>query len=404
MKGSSLYIHIPFCISKCAYCDFFSLPLGYQKELIPDAYIEALINEIKFRTEYFNVKELNTIYIGGGTPSLLSPAQLKRLFTAVKELVSFNDNIETTVEVNPDDVSMELLESLVQCGVNRISCGIQSMNEAALKKACRRSDSKINSNALKLLSENWKGELSIDLISGLPCDDEKDLLNSIEKVLAVNPSHLSLYSLTIEENTPFGKMLESGKLLYDYDKADKLWLAGRDYLESKGYTWYEVSNFCRPGKECRHNLVYWTHGNYLGCGSGAAGSVYDEGKEKGSGLRWTNTLNVSEYIDFWQKADSQQKAILKSVSFKTIPQNVENIDLETSEFEFFMMGLRKLEGVSQNEFEGAFGHKFPERFVSLFTKWEEKGLCLRYDSGGAERFAMSREGMLFLNRFNMELL
>ena len=141
-KHFGIYVHIPFCIKKCAYCDFFSLPLGYQKELIPDAYIEALINEIKFRTEYFNVKELNTIYIGGGTPSLLSPAQLKRLFTAVKELVSFNDNIETTVEVNPDDVSMELLESLVQCGVNRISCGIQSMNDISftiiLISSCKR--------------------------------------------------------------------------------------------------------------------------------------------------------------------------------------------------------------------------------------------------------------------------
>lgn len=385
---SSLYIHIPYCISKCAYCDFFSLPQG---RTVPEEYVEALCKEISYRVSDLKISELKTVYIGGGTPSLLSSSQFKKIFTTIKTSTKLSTAAEITVEVNPDDVSIQLLENLTQCGVNRISCGLQSMNDVALKRACRRADSATNRKALALINEYWKGQTSFDLISGLPGEVEKCLLAGLEEVVSYNPSHISLYSLTIEEKTPFGKALEAGQLDYDFDFADKLWLSGRNFLESQGYKWYEVSNFCRQGKECVHNLVYWTHGGYLGCGAAACGTLY---YEDGSGVRWTNTNDLAKYIKFWgEQADG------------LLPQISEQIDKETSEFEFFMMGMRKLTGISQSDYQKVFGESLPEKFLQVFSDWEKKGLCIKREaSDGSGIYAMSREGMLFLNRFNMELL
>ncbi len=391
VKGTSLYIHIPFCLSKCAYCDFFSRADKSSASLpVPQSYVDALCKEIAFRLSQNQIDCINTLYVGGGTPSLLSPGQFTQLFTAIREKALLASDAEITVEVNPDDVSSGLLKLLADSGVNRLSCGIQSMNEAALKKACRRADAAANRKALSLLATKWKGQLSLDLISGLPEDDEQGLLNSLKEVCEVNPSHISLYSLTIEGNTPFGKQLEAGGLDYDFDKADALWLAGRDFLESQGYEWYEVSNFCRPGKACRHNLCYWSHGDYIGAGSGATGTLY---KKDGTGFRWTNSINIEEYIDFW----------LEPKGGEGIPQITENIDFSTSEFEFFMMGLRKLRGILDRDFEKIFGKPLPESFCQTFDHYEKKGLCVRSSGEEGTYYAMSREGILFLNRFLEEL-
>ena len=386
----SIYIHIPFCISKCAYCDFFS-KADYGKN-IPDSYIDALCNEISFRFSQYDIKNTETVYVGGGTPSLLSGKQIQKIFDKIKKSSVLKPDAEISFEVNPDDINKELLENLGAAGVNRISCGIQTMNDKALKAACRRADEKTNQKALELLSSHWKKELSIDLISGLPYDNEETIKNNLDQVCSVNPDHISFYSLTIEEETPFGKKLNSGELSYDFDFADKLWLYGRDYLEEKGYGWYEVSNFSKPGKECRHNLRYWNHQDYLGCGSGASGTIYFE---NGEGIRWTNTRNIKEYTDFWTDASNTKKGL---------PQNSEKIDFETSEFEFFMMGLRKLKGIKEKDFIRIFDKDLPEKFLQLFEKWEGKGLCVRRGSESAGfDYAMSREGILFLNRFLEEL-
>ena len=395
----SLYIHIPFCISKCAYCDFFSKACGKSadssKALVDDDYIEALCREIECRISLNQIKNLTSIYVGGGTPSLLSPDQFNKIFSRIGKCLTLAPDLEITVEVNPDDVNEALLDALEACGVTRISCGIQSMNDEVLKRACRRSDAAMNKKALSLLKNKWRGELSLDLISGLPGDDKESLLESLEYICRQKPDHISLYSLTLEENTPFGKEMERGSLNYDFDKADQLWIYGRDFLEKCGYSWYEVSNFCLPGKECRHNLGYWNHKNYLGCGSGACGTLYNK---DGSGLRWTNTTDIEEYKRWWLGQEPGQFS--QTSSLMQAPQTGESIDLSTSQFEFFMMGLRKIRGVSEKEYKWLFGQNFPEHFLYLFNKWELKGLCIRGDDGN---YAMSRQGMLFLNRFLEEL-
>ena len=398
IEPTSLYIHIPFCISKCAYCDFFSRA---GNKSLSDDYISALCNEISFRIKNKTVSELQTIYIGGGTPSLLSKNQFQKIFSHIRSLVKLGADAEITVEVNPDDVSKDLLDALAEGGVNRISCGIQSMNDKALKRACRRADEAVNFKALSLLKEFWQGDVSVDLISGLPEDDERGVVRSLKTVCEINPAHISLYSLTIEEETPFGKQLESGVLNYDFDVADKLWLMGRDYLEKAGYKWYEVSNFCKPGKECRHNLAYWTHKGYLGCGSGGTGTVYSE---DGSGARWTNTQKIEDYIDFWKGLSDFES--LNNFDLKKV-QVEETIDLQTSEFEFFMMSLRKLSGFYESEYIQIFGKNIPETIIKRFEEWQKKGLCeikKVSDRNNDIQYSMTREGMLFLNRFLEELV
>ncbi len=392
---TSLYIHIPYCISKCKYCDFFSRACGScnseGKAIISDDYILSLINEIHFRLKNYKASSIGTIYVGGGTPSLMTQAQIKLLFNSIKEICPFSDDVEITFEVNPDDVSDELLGALEAAGVNRISCGIQSMEQKVLQYAGRRASAKVNEAALKLLREQWHKKLSLDLISALPFETMKSFEKSLDYVIAAKPDHISMYSLTIEEKTPFGKALSSGSLDYDFEKADSMWLYGRDYLESHGYPQYEVSNFAKKENRCRHNLVYWNHKDYLGAGSGATGTIYFD---DASGYRWTNTIDVEKYIQFWKFFDEKQ---IESQP----PQDVEEINSETSEFEFFMMSLRKTDGFLESDYKKIFNKELPKNFLQLFDKWQNKGLA---EKGNSARFYLNKKGLLFLNSFLEELI
>lgn len=381
---SSLYIHIPFCISKCRYCDFFSVPCSG----ISDDYVNALCNEIQYRIEQYHIDHLKTVYIGGGTPSLLSYTQLQVLIGAIKKNVSL-DSAEITIELNPDDITEELLTNLYSLGINRISCGIQSMNDNALKYAGRRADRETNVMALNILKK-WKGTLSLDLICGLPQESKESFLEGLKEVIDAGPDHISLYSLTIEEETPFGQALESGALDYDFDESDNLWLKGKSLLVNNGYFQYEVSNFCRKGFECSHNLSYWNHSNYLGCGSGGTGTVYND---DGSGFRWTNTTDIKKYVEFWNKPGSNN-----------IPQIMENVSVEDSCFEFFMMGMRKIAGINTWDFERKFQKKVPEKFIELAYKWAEKKLCLITETSRGLNITLGEKGILFLNKFLESLI
>ncbi len=396
-KKYSVYIHIPYCLSKCKYCDFFSIPCGAAK--VPEEYITALCNEMT----RISGKVIDTVYIGGGTPSLLNDKQIKKLFCTLNKECKLSDDVEITFEVNPDDVTKKLLEILEAAGVNRISCGIQSMNDKALAFAGRRADSAANRNALELFKKYWKNALSLDFICGLPEETEESFIKGLKEAVLYSPSHISMYSLSIEKETPFGLDLASGKYAYDYDFADQLWLKGREFLKTNNYLQYEVSNFAldignNNKNICRHNLSYWNHKDYFGLGSGATGTIYGEG---GEGLRQTNTSDINKYINYWQKnsisnADNPAENNLKT----KIPQLSEKIDFSTSKFEFFMMGLRKLEGISQKEYEKIFNTPLPENFIKLFNNWQTKGLCHKI----GDRFALNEKGILFLNSFLEGLL
>ena len=309
------------------------------------------------------------------------------------------EDCEITVELNPDDVSVELLRALWKNGVNRISVGMQSMNDEVLKNVRRRAGRKENLEALKTISDEWKGIFSVDLISALPLESMESFEKGLNEVIQYNPHHISLYSLTIEDETPLGKQFADGLLDYDFDFADKMWLLGRDILKKNGYAQYEVSNFARAGYECKHNLFYWNHKPYFGCGSGGTGTLY---KSDGTGLRWTNTEDVERYIQFWGEKGTELTEGAQKMH-PSLPQNEEIVSLSDSKFEFFMMGLRKMCGITDLEYRQIFGEELLEKFVELAEEWREKGLFEivdeRVDGSTCVRYKMSGEGILFLNRF-----
>lgn len=385
----SLYIHIPFCVSKCSYCDFFSIGCGDNS--VPQKYINALCEELSYRLSFYNVSRLKTIYIGGGTPSLLSIKQIIQIQNFLEQKVTFSSDLEFTIEVNPDDITEKFLTQLSKTRITRISCGIQTLNKDALEYANRRSSLEQNIQALELFNKFWKKDLSLDLICGLPYETEVSFLEGLQKLLEYNPDHISMYSLTIEEETPFGRQVDSGKIKIDSEFQDELWLKGRQFLTDNGYLHYEVSNFSKPGKECSHNVVYWNHAGYIGAGSGACGTVYNK---DGSGKRWTNKTDIQGYIKFWNEDFDKTNLFEES----------EIIDAETSRFEFFMMGFRKLSGISDIQYYEIFGEKIPEEKMKIFEKWKNHSLMEIESEERGVRYRLNKDGILLLNRFLEELL
>lgn len=396
-KDISIYIHIPYCISKCSYCDFFSVPVNN----VPDEYVFALCNEISFRLKYFKVQNIKSIYIGGGTPSLLNNVQLKLIVDSILKNNFLTDNYEFTIEVNPDDVTKELLDFYSSLPINRISCGIQSLDDKVLSFVNRRANSKQNLNALELLSKYWNKNFSVDLISALPFEKEKTFFSNIKKIISYNPNHISLYSLTVEQETPLGNQIYKNKIEYDFDKADESWLKGKEILEKNGYLQYEVSNFAKNNCISTHNMSYWKHQNYIGAGSGATGTFYND---DGSGIRWTNKTNLCEYIKKWKtKIDlnTEDTNLIDDLMKKNV--DLETVDIKTSMFEFFMMGCRTIEGVSSKDFFDIFKMDIPKKVIDLFTEWEQKGLCMIKKEPKNTIYALNSKGLLFLNNFLTQL-
>lgn len=387
---TALYIHIPYCFSKCDYCDFFSVPCG--KKNIPDEYIKALLNEISFRMQKNGISSFSSVYIGGGTPSLLSCSQIKTIADFISKK-SINPVKEFTIEANPDDLSEDLLSCLNDTAINRLSVGIQALDENVLKFVHRRSSLETVISALDLLSKKWDKILSTDIIAALPNQTEKSFLQGLSALVEYKMHHISMYSLTIEEETVLGKKYSSGALDYDFDAADSLWLSGKEFLKENGYAQYEVSNFAQPGYECIHNMAYWKLKNYLGCGSGATGTLY--GKKS---VRFTNTKNLSEYIDFWNRDDFINSSEL------LIPGEREEIEPDVEKFEFFMMGLRTLKGVSLSDYEARFLEPVNAGFLSVMKKWEGQKKAYFYENCGKSYFSLGEEGILFLNKFLREII
>lgn len=452
---ASLYVHIPFCVSKCAYCDFFSKSCGHCG--VPDDYISALINELKYKTLSLGIKKWDTVYIGGGTPSLLFPHQIVRLLSAVRPTAKADGvarDSEVTIEANPADITIEFLDACTSAGVTRLSVGVQSLNETSLSFVSRRSDVRSIEKALSLIARQWSGIFSVDLIAGLPHETSESFMKGLTRVLQAQPHHISLYSLTVEEGTRLGEGIFSGAVTYDYDKADALWLSGRDALCEAGYSQYEVSNFCKCGFECRHNMAYWQQKNYVGVGAGATGTIYfDGGAVASSGAgegsasvapcgvlsgavssgdadgasyyarRVTNTTDIDAYIDFWRSADVSGGALAPNSvpdsadtprSLLATIQSVEMLDRATVQFEFFMMGLRTLRGISRKKHIARFGCDFTQETISLFDDLASRGMaqitalqesdvsgavssCGRAADGLERFYALTQKGILFLN-------
>lgn len=393
----SLYVHVPFCRQKCDYCDFFSIPSNRASCVCPDEkYVRSVLNEIRFYVKKYSVSRWKTVYIGGGTPSQLGAKLLFELVSGIKSAVSDKTADEFTVEMNPEDLTEDILDSAQKAGVDRISTGIQALDQKALDSVNRHCPLQTAISSLELLQKKWKKKLSVDFIAGLPGQTCSSFKKQFETVFNFkNIDHISLYSLTLEENTPLYKKIESGKIKWSQQKTDRMWILGRKILKENGFIQYEVSNFARTGAESLHNKVYWHLENYIGCGSGACGSVYGEVSE-----RWTNTCSIKNYENFWLDFNPESE-IPESI------RQVEKIDLQTQEFEWIMMGFRLLEGVCSEEFKKRFGKSLEERIGvkdGLFFEWSKKHLARSYKKDGKTFYALNERGLMLLNLFLESLL
>lgn len=390
MNSAALYVHIPFCLKKCSYCDFFSVE---NPGCIDSLYLECLKNEAAFYAERHKIDFWRTIYIGGGTPSLLSSEQIEVLASYLRNSCLRKDipPLEFTMEMNPESVSKEKLDSAWKSGITRLSLGIQSLNENALRAVERHCSAERAMESLETVKSCWKGSLSLDAIAGLPCQTMEEFLLSLEKIISYNPEHISLYTLTVEEETPLAKNISSGKLNFDFDEADSQWISGRDLLLRNGFFQYEVSNFCREGKKSIHNSSYWAQKNYVGIGCAACGTFYGE-----KSFRWTNTENILEYENFWSRPFSSENEI---------PRKIEEFDLETREFEFIMTGLRTSGGLNSSEYKKNFFPLAPwhgdlDKRLDPVKKF---GVRTAENPDGSKNFSLTRDSILFLNKILLEL-
>ena len=388
MSGTSLYIHIPFCLKKCGYCDFFSR----ESVSVPDAYVHAILNEVSLHSLENNIL-FDTVYVGGGTPSLLSASQIEELFCGLKPFL-VPEPLEITFEMNPETLTEEKLCALESSGVDRISLGIQSLDDKALSGCGRRCTAEKARKALRTVASFWKKKLSLDAIAGLPYErslgNEEKFLASLEEILSYKPSHVSLYSLSLEEGTPLYSRFKNED--YDFDSADGQWLKGRDFLFKNGFVQYEVSNFALPGFEAVHNSRYWKQADYAGAGSGATGTFY------GKKLRWTNTEDVDSYIAFWNLPDEERRKAYKAGK---APRTEEHLKEDELSEEFLMMGLRTINGVSEADFRERYGKDLALLLNEsrIWKQFVSEGKAVYKDG----RASLTADGLLFLNTLLLDL-
>lgn len=349
-----LYIHIPFCVRKCAYCDFLS---GVDNEENKESYVNALIQEIKQYEQFHGQYVVSTIFIGGGTPSLLTKQQIKRIFEALHHVFEISKEAEITIEANPGTVSKEKLDMYRMCGVNRISFGLQSTNNEELKLLGRIHTYEEFLESYYMARECGFENINIDIISAIPKQTLSSWEQTMQNVLSLSPEHISAYSLIVEEGTPFANMYGEGAPneadLPSEEEERKIYYRTKELLTENGYQQYEISNYAKHGKACRHNMGYWKRKEYLGIGLGSASLLND--------MRYHNTDDMSFYL-----ANSRRPELLR--------QDLHVLSVEEQMEEFMFLGLRMVEGVSKKDFEKCFGRSIEVCYEKQLKKLQKEEL------------------------------
>ncbi len=349
-KEISLYIHIPFCVNKCNYCDFLSFPActGTCKA----AYINALQREMELYAKEADQYRVVSVYIGGGTPSILSLEQIEMLMYTLREVWDVDADAEITIEMNPGTADQMKLLGYRQLGINRISMGLQTTNKEELACLGRIYNYDHFYIAWKMLREAGFDNINIDIMMGLPGQTFQSYQKTLSKVLSLRPEHVSAYSLIIEENTPFYNNPAVLSQLPDEETERMMYTFTKNFLEGYGYCQYEISNYAVEGRECRHNIVYWEDRSYLGLGLGASSYM--------SGNRFTNTADLEYYIQYYNDE--------KCVSLMPLEKTV--IDTKTHMEEFMFLGLRMMQGVSRQRFKSLFGKDIYDVYGTVLNKYE----------------------------------
>lgn len=348
-----IYIHIPFCVHKCIYCDFLSAPAD---DDVKYAYTKALINEIRNTADRQVKDKITSIFFGGGTPSVLPDCCIADILMAVRDCFDISDDAEITMECNPGTVNESRLSEYRAAGVNRLSFGLQSADNNELKMLGRIHTFEQFAESFRLARNAGFNNINVDLMSAIPGQTEATLENTFDKVMALQPEHISVYSLILEDGTYLADNIDKFPPVPDEDEDRRMYHMTKERLHSAGYERYEISNYSRKGFECRHNLLYWNGGEYYGFGCSAAGFIGNE--------RYSDIRDVKKYIGF-------------NGDIEKLHENIEILTKEDAMEEFMFLGLRKMAGVDVMDFQRRFGVPIENVYAKEIEHNIDKGLLIR---------------------------
>ncbi len=374
MKELELYIHIPFCVKKCDYCDFLSAPADAETM---EAYVRKLCLEIAAAASYYKERQVTTIFIGGGTPSVLHPEQIARIMEAVSQNFLIQKKAEITMECNPGTITKDKLRALNRMGINRLSIGLQSADDAQLKLLGRIHTYREFVSNYESAREAGFENINIDVISGLPGQKLSSYEHTLKEVLERKPEHISAYGLIIEEGTLFYERYKQAERLRDAGKAQRLlpdeeeergmYALTKEMLQDKGYERYEISNYALDGFCCRHNCGYWTRKDYLGLGLGAASLIDNE--------RFCGTSDLKSYLTM-QPAQSWRPGAADRWH-----ENRQKLSRKDQIEEFMFLGMRMMRGVEAETFRKQFSCEIEEVYGSVFERQKKQGLVQKTRRG-----------------------
>ena len=366
-RGYSLYVGIPFCPTTCLYCSFTSYPISKWKGRT-GLYLEALFKEMEYVADKMKGRPLDTIYFGGGTPTALPAEDIDAILTKLDQLFDTENALEFTVEAGrPDSITEEKLRVLRDHGITRISINPQTMNQKTLDLIGRRHTVEMVKEKFLMARELGFDNINIDLMSALPGQTFESFLHTLDTVLALKPEHISMYSLILEEGTALYEHLDRYPALPDEDTERQMYDTACLRLADNGYHQYEISNFAKEGKACRHNLSYWERKNYLGFGTGAASLLCEQ--------RYTNTDSLALYIDTMAELEEKKEVISKALAAVRAEQHTLSVPEQMEEM--FFLGLRKNSGISEADFLGKFGKTVDDIYAQVLEKNQKFGLLVR---------------------------
>ena len=370
-----LYVHIPFCVQKCNYCDFLSFSADEKRKR---QYIDALVREMKSWREKISDYEVDTIFIGGGTPSVLSVTDMDSLFQGISDCFTRSQKTEFTVECNPGTVDEEKLSLYRQAGVNRLSFGMQSTMDEELHQLGRIHNYKQFLGSYELARRVGFDNVNVDIMSAVPKQTLMSYETTLHRVTKLAPEHISSYSLIIEEGTPFYEWYRESPPV-DEDTDRRMYECTEEILSAAGYSRYEISNYAKPGRECRHNIKYWRRFEYLGLGLGASSQM--------GNCRFSNVRDLASYMDSVQSGE-------------ILAEEREELSSADEKAEFMYLGLRMMQGISEKEFEENFGENLMECYGEEINRCERQGLL----ECQGDRIFLTKRGIDVSNRVFAEFV